>query len=257
LLVLPLSLLYTAGSFWLLDKVARGRSPLHLIQFALLAGFVIAFVIFINYTVSLRAGKLLGKEEMRQIRDELLSSADADTRAAVTQLEDATQDQELESELEPYAGRDFYPVISIRHGYIQAIRNEFVRDFLVIGCLGVLSLGLLLLIQWPIAHVLSHWTDQQVEAWTVKMLVGTAFIPIALIATLSLAFIVLSRFKKFAGVLATGLLLAVVPPVITYVLHGSVGNVVLISSVVTAAIGVLPSAIAELIKQKPNLEGTT
>jgi hypothetical protein len=256
-LVIPLSLLYTAGAFWFLDKVARGKSPLHLVQFALAAGFVIAFVIFINYTVSLRAGELPGKEQTGALRDDLLASADDETRAAAKEVEDSTQDPELDSELESYAGKKFYPVISMKPGYIQGIRNAFGRDFLISGCFVVLSLELLLLIQWPIAHVLSHWTGPQVEAWTIKMLVGTALIPIALIVALSLGFMVLSRFRKAAGVLTTGLLLAVVPPVITYAFHGSVGNVVLISSVVTAAIGVLPSAIAELIKQKPNLEGTT
>jgi hypothetical protein len=37
-------------------------------------------------------------------------------------------------------------------------------------------------------------------------------------------------------------------------LHGSAGNVVLISSIVAAAIGVLPGAVAEIIKQEPGIK---
>jgi hypothetical protein len=254
-LVLPFSALYTAGTFWFLDRAAQGKSPLHLVQFTLVAGFIIAFVIFTNYTLSLRVGKMLTREQAAQIRDELLRSADAETRAAARELDNSMQDPELEHELETYAGRDFYPVISMKPGYIKAIRNEFVRNFLIIATVSVLALEFLVLIQWPIAHVLSHWTGSQVDAWTGKMMLGTALIPIALTAAISLGFMILSRLKKLASVLTTALLLAVVPPLITYALHRSVSNVVLISSVVTAAVGVLPSAIAELVKQKPNLEG--
>ena len=256
-LVYPLSTLYTAGTFWLLDKVAQGASPLHLTQFVLVGGFVISFVIFINYTLSLRVGKMVTREQAAQIEDELLSSSDAKTRAEIRELKESTRDPELEHELEAYAGRDFYPVITMKPGYTEAIRNEFVRGFLVVGCFNVLALDLLVLIQWPISRALSHWSGSQVDTWTFKMMLGTALIPIALAAALSLGFIILTRFKKFAGVLATALLLAVVPPVITYALNGSAGKIVLISSVVTAAIGVLPSAIAELVKQKPNLEGAS
>jgi hypothetical protein len=256
-LVVPLSVLYIAGSFWLLDSAAQGKSPLHLAQFALLGGLVIASIIFINFTESLRIGWLLNKDETGQLKEELLSSSSEEERAAWRELEDAERDTELEAELEIHGGREFYPVISMKPGYITGIRNEFVHDFLILGCFNALILALLLLIQWPIARALSPWTSTQTDAWTIKMLLGTALIPMVLIASLSLGFMVLARLRKFAGILATGLLLAVVPPVLTYAIHGSVGNVVLISSVVTAAIGVLPSAIAELVKQKPNLENVS
>jgi hypothetical protein len=60
--------------------------------------------------------------------------------------------------------------------------------------------------------------------------------------------------KKFAGILVTGVLLAVVPPLLTYAWRGSAGNVVLISSIATAVVGTLPAAIAELIKQRPDIK---
>jgi len=255
-LVLPLSLIYTAGTFWLLADAASGRSPLRLIQFALVVGVVIALVIFINYTSSLGVVTIAGKEQVKAIGvEEDLRSSDPEVAAAMRQIKESTQDSELEREVESYAGKEFYPKVGpMKPGYIESIRNEFARDFLVIGGVNVVMLCLLLVVQWPISRAFSNWSASQVDAWTVKMLVGTAAIPIALVATLVLGFIILSRFGRFAGVLATALLLAAVPPLITYVLRGTAGGtIVIISSLASAAIGALPSAIAELIKQKPNI----
>jgi hypothetical protein len=252
-LVAPLSSLYAVGTFWFLADVADGRSPLPLVQFAFVGGFVIALLIFINYTVSLRVLKILGNERIPALDKALQQGTDAETYAAARRIEDSLRDSKLVDELELHGGEEVYPAITIRPGYIEGIRNEFSRDFLVSGFIDVTVLIVLLLMQWPLARVLSHWPASQVDVWTIKMIVGTALIPMALVTTLMFGFVVLSRFNRLAGVLATGVLLAVVPPLITYALRGSVGNTVLVSSLITAAVGVLPSAIAELIRQKPSL----
>jgi len=265
--VAPLSMIYVTGAFWLLAGVANGRNPLRLVQFALLAGVVISFIIFINYTKSLQIFQILGRDEAQDAAkilglDEAHLSkgtpANAEMLAVARQIQEATPpDPELEDAIKRYAGKEFYPTITIRPGYIDAIRNEFSRDFLVLGSVRGALLALVLLAQWPIAIVFSHWSSAQLDAWSMKMLVGTVLIPVALVTALGIGFLILSRFRRFAGVLLTGLLLAVVPPLLTYALRGSVGATVLISSIVTAAIGVLPSAIAEVMKQKPNLGRTS
>jgi hypothetical protein len=260
-LVLPLSFIYTTGTFWFLADVANGKNPLRLVQFALVAGIVISLIIFISYTVLLQTFRFSGQEEYQEMLkglgvDEAHLSLDAETLATIRQIDEPMPDPELQREVDSLAGKDFYPIIVIKPGYIEAIRNEFARDFLVFGSLRVAVFVSVLLAQWPIALALSHWPGAQLDTWTVKMLVGTAVIPIALVAALGLGFIILSRFRRFAGVLATGLLLAAVPPLIAYMLRGSVGTVVFVSSIVTAAIGALPAAIAELIKQKPSFGST-
>ena len=249
-LAMPLSALYVAGMVWLTGGAAQGKSPLPLIQFTLAAGFVIAFIIFINFTTSFRVLKIFEKDAAEQVAEEILSNVDAEQRAALKQSEaSADEKAELQAEIEPYAGKEYYPTISIKAGYIEGIRDRFLREFFFLALAVVAGFILLLLIQWPIAYEFSRWPGSQVNAWTERMIAEVLLVPVALVAVLALAFIILSRVKKFAGFLATGVLLAVVPPLITYALHGSVGNVVLISSIVTAAVGALPAAIAELVRQ--------
>lgn len=257
--VLPLSTLYVAGMVWLIGDMAQGKNPLSLAQFTLAAGFVIAFIIFINYTASFRILTILEKDETEQIKQDILTGMDAKDKEALTQLERASDDEtaELQAELEPYAGKQYYPTISIKAGYIEGIRDQFLRYFFFVAFFVVAGFTLLLLIQWPIAYEFSRWPGSQVNAWTERMIAEVLLVPVALGAVLALAFIILSWFKKFVGILATGLLLAVVPPLITYAMQGSVGNVVLISSIVTAAIGALPAAVAELIRQKPGINAPT
>jgi hypothetical protein len=251
-LVMPLSLIYAAGTFWFLDDAAQGRSPLRLVQFALLAGLVIALVIFINYTASLRSITIIGNNELPILKDAQLSM-DAETRATFRLIAESEHVTELIAEIEPYTGKEYYPKITIKKGYIRSIRDEFARDFLLAGSLMAALLILLLLVQWPLARVYSDWAASQVDAWTVKMIIGAALLPAALVVALMLGFAVLARLNRLVGVLATTLILAVVPPLITYAVRGSVGNTVLLSSLVTAAIGAISSAVAELIRHEPSI----
>jgi hypothetical protein len=186
-LVLPLSFIYTTGTFWLLADVANGKNPLRLVQFALVAGIVISLIIFISYTVLLRTFRFFGQEEYQEMLkglgvDEAYLSPDAEPPDTIRQIDEPMPDPELQREVDSFAGKDIYPIIVIKSGYIEAIRNEFARDFLVYGILRVVVLISILLAQWPIALALSHWPSTQLDAWTVKMLVGTAVTPIALVA---------------------------------------------------------------------------
>jgi hypothetical protein len=80
------------------------------------------------------------------------------------------------------------------------------------------------------------------------MLIGEMLIPFGLVASMSLAFLILSKLRHFYVIFVTGALMAIVPILINYLIHGASNTTVLISSVATAAIGVIPTAVAEIVK---------
>lgn len=253
-LVYPLAALYAVGIVWLLGDVVQGKNLLRLVQFALAGGLIISFVVFINFTASFRILKVPDKDDLQELRRQMLRDSAVVPLASQTEEKPLPMDRELQAAIERHAGMEYYPEISIKPGYVEAVRNRFIRDLLALEFLIVAQFIIILMVQWPVARTFSHWTDSQVNAWTERMLIGSALAPVILGIALALGFMILSRFRKLVGILVTGILLATVPPLISYALHGSAGNVVLISSIVAAAIGVLPGAVAEIIKQEPGIK---
>jgi hypothetical protein len=85
------------------------------------------------------------------------------------------------------------------------------------------------------------------------MLAGVPLIPLALMGSLTLGFYVISRFKKLWSLLVTAVILAMIPLLITYTFKGSPDKAALLSAVITAVIGALSEAVAQLIKEKPGV----
>lgn len=257
-LVSPFFIIYAAGIFWFSANVAGGGSPLPLAQFALAVGFVTALIIFINLTARLRILTFLPDEESSELpslREVMLSSSAEinEKRQIMRWLTQSKAASELTSEARRVAGK-YYPAVSIESGYIDAIRNRFSRAFFTVGMFSAIGLALLILIQWPLSLAFSHWPSSQVDSWTVRMLTATASMPLAFLAAFTLGLMVLVRFRRFVGILVAGILTAAIPPLITYILQGSVGNTVLLSSLITAAISALGAAIAEVIKARAEVK---
>ncbi len=250
----PFLLIYAAGTFWLSADVAGGRNPLRLAQFALLLGFVMALIIFINFTAMLRVIGIVSDDDSFKVQTRH-DSLDINVKARARQLEQAkalAKESELTPEIAAHSGEVYYPAVIIRSGYIESIRNAFTRGFFVDGILVAVALELLILIQWPFALASSHWSSSQVDTWTMKMLVATASMPLAFLVALMLGFTVLARFQQFIGVLVSGLIMAAIPPLITYIVRGSPGTAVVVTSLITGAIGAVSTAIAEAIKERPS-----
>lgn len=254
-MVLPLTTIYTVGTLWLLAGFATSDDPLPLLQFTLVAGFVIALVIFVNFTVSFRS---LTTFEVTPLQSQW-EIQEALSRQGISQeeLADYIEEHEpgLRARIEQHLGRTFYPEIGIEPGYIEQVRNRFSRMFFVIGMSNIVVSCLFLMLQWPVARLVSGWPDDKVDSWTTSMLLYAPLIPVALLVAMALGFMVVSRLRKLVGLLTTAVLLAAIPPVITYALglDEVSDQAVLISSIVSAVIGVIPTAIAELVKEKPSL----
>lgn len=249
-LVTPLTLLYVALSLWLLTAVASGGQPLVLLQFMLAAGFLIAMVIFVNFTYSF--GEILVVAPEGEL-SALGISIPRETRPeSVVESSAAEHREELEQLEAKYKGKRIFADVATRDGYIESIRNYFSRLFLINGLANVLLVWILLGLQVPFAFLWSSWSGSQIASWTIRMAIGVGLLPFVLLAVLALAFIVLANLKRFGILLASGLTLAFIPPLIAYVLHGSIGaarTTVIISSIITGIIGCAGSAIADVVNE--------
>jgi hypothetical protein len=253
-LTLPLASIYTAGSAWLLAQVAQGSSPLRLIQFALLTGFVIAALIFANFTTSLRAVKIVGDDYLPPGAQEAVESLRKEGFDPYRTNQDIdAQYPDLKEIIRPRIGQELYPQMEVQPGYVNHVRGLFSRYFLLHGVMTVALLILCLGAQWPLALAFSSWTDDRVNDWTIRMLEGVPLIPLALMGSLTLGFYVISRFKKLWSLLVTAVILAMIPLLITYVFKGSPDKAALLSAVITAVIGALSDAVAQLVKEKPGV----
>jgi hypothetical protein len=251
-LVLPLASLYTAGSAWLLAEVVQGDSPLRLIQFALLAGFVIAAFIFANFTISLRAVTILEGDFELPGAAEVSKQLEAERYDPSRRLEKFySEHPDVMETIRSRTGQELHPTIAIRSGYVDHVRDLYLRSFLTLGALLAFLMVLSLAVQWPLALAFSSWSEGRIDDWTIRMMAGMPLIPLALIGALTLGFYVLSHLKKLRSLLVTALLLALIPLLITYTLKGSTDEAALLSAVITAAIGALADAIAQLVKEKP------
>jgi hypothetical protein len=253
----PLALITTGIAAWLLANAADSGSPLHVVQFLIAAGFTVGLAIFVNYTVSFRVLHFLGESEESVILEPLQDAMARKSPDSVAMNKRLASDfkvnhPELAAEVESFVGLTVYPEIKVKPGYVESIRNLFLRNLALVGVWNALIIAVVVLLQWPLSRWLSQWPNERVDSWTRYMVYGSFLVQIGLILAVVLGFFVLSRFRSFTSILLTATLAAVLPIVITYVIKGASDRTAIISAVITAAIAVIPEAIAELVKHKPS-----
>ncbi|MDX2938163.1 hypothetical protein [Streptomyces ipomoeae] len=253
-LVAPLALVYWGVAVWLMADVIHGDSPLLLVQFALGAGFVTALLIFASFTALLRKIHILTEDEISLLFEEWKEGMDPKIDPSEIRRHVEDEDRDLAKEVKSFQGMEIYPDIDPKSGYVETIRNFFMRASMGPGLWNSIVIIFLTLSQWPIALTFSPWSNDEISEWSLKMIAGAFLIPLAFIAAQSLGFLIVSKFHQLSGILATSLLLAAIPPVITYTLTGSVGKETIWSAVATAIVGAIASAIADTVK-KPTING--
>jgi hypothetical protein len=256
-LVTPLTLLYLTVALWLLTATTNGGHALVLLQFMLAAGFLIAVVIFINYTYSFGEIRIIApKETLSALGIPTPPTEQPDSADEPSVAERREMAKQLEAE---YEGKVILADVVTRDGYIESIRNFFSRIFLINSLANMLIFWILLGLQVPFALLWSSWSDSQIASWTMRMAIGVGLFPFVLLAVLALSFIVLANLKRFGILLVSGLTLALVPPLITYALRGSIGTArttVIISSIITGIIGCIGSAIADVVNEHTRRDRT-
>ena len=154
----PLAGIFTAGYILLLSWAVANQSLLGLVQLVLAFGVVTAAVIFVNFTTQLRVITPVVDGTEALFAAELEKSR---TDPEVAALLDEWR-RRLDAEMAGAAGRDMLPTITIRPGYVEAIRSSFVRRFLIAGLADLVGLLPLLWLCSLAGLLLSAWTDAEV-----------------------------------------------------------------------------------------------
>ena len=253
-LISTLVLVFCGGVVALLPGAIRDQDPLHIIQLALVAGITIAAMIFVNFTISLRQVTYLDPdtEFLDSVQRTLLSKAAIEDLAVATEAFRESPTYEL---LKENAGRRFYPKLDMRKGYVEGVRDYFVRG-LVVATIGVSAVWLVLLaVAWLLAVLLSDWEPSSLNDWVLWMSLGICSMPLLLALSVSLGFFVIARLGRFIAILMAGILVAMVPPLLAYALGSSeMRGLWIVSGVATALASTLPLAIAELLKREPSVQ---
>ena len=83
------------------------------------------------------------------------------------------------------------------------------------------------------------------------MLLGTALLPLGISLAVLFGFWLFTQFNRFLALAMAAILTAIVPSVLAYALGVESARTVAITALVTAAVGSIPIAVAELIKKQP------
>jgi hypothetical protein len=113
-----------------------------------------------------------------------------------------------------------------------------VREWVAVGILdGAIVFLPLILAIWPIALAVDNWTDAKVNDWTVAWLLGIGAAPLVFSMLIGLGFFVLARLRALAALIATGLFLVLVPPLVGLAFENDVDPGVVVSSIIASQRG--------------------
>ena len=244
------AVMYFSLSFLLLsDALVRG-DPLLLLQVTLVGGLMLSGFSFAQMTVMLRQVQVLDPDVdvITQSEDLLISD---EGRARLAEARDDLRGTEAYDALKRHAGAVFLPTVEMRPAYISSVRSLVVQltFFIMLGA--ALVCVPLLLLQWAGGVVFSEWRADRPASWSGGMLLGTVLLPLGLSLAVLFGFWLFTQFNRFLALAVTAILAAVVPSVLAYAMGLESPQAIAFTALVTAAVGSIPIAVAELIKKQP------
>ncbi|MEV4687454.1 hypothetical protein [Microbacterium sp. LWH3-1.2] len=249
MLVVP-ALLYFSLSFLLLsDAVVRG-DPLILLQAVLVGGLMVSGLSFAQMTVMLRQVTVLDPDEEVITQSEVMVISD-EARAKMTEIREGMRGTEAYTALKRHAGRVFLPTVEIRPTYISSVRTLVMQLTFVIVLTAALICVPLLLLQWAGSLAFSEWPAERLASWSGGMLLGTVLLPFGLSLAVLFGFWLFTQFNRFLALAMAAILTAILPSVLAYALGVESPQTIALTALVTAAVGSIPIAVAELIKKQP------
>jgi hypothetical protein len=249
MLVVPV-LLYFSLSFLLLsDALVRG-DPLILLQATLVGGLMVSGLSFAQMTVMLRHVTVLDPDEQFITQSEELLISD-EARARMDEATEEMRGTDAYAALKRHAGAVFLPTVEIRPLYISSVRTLVVQLVFFLALGGALVCVPLLILQWLGGLAFSEWPPERLALWSGWMLLGTALIPLGMSLAVLFGFWLFTQFNRFLALAMAAVLTAIVPSVLAYALGVESAQTVAVTALVTAAVGSIPIAVAELIKKQP------
>lgn len=249
MLVVPV-LLYFSLTFLLLSDALIRKDALILLQATLVGGLMVSGLSFAQMTVMLRQVTVLDPDEQVLTQTEAMLITD-DERARMDEASEAMRATEAYAALKSHAGAVFLPTVEIRPLYISSVRSLVVQLVFFLALGAALVCVPLLLLQWAGGLVFSEWPPERLALWSGWMLLGTALLPLGMSLAVLFGFWLFTQFNRFLALAMAAILTAVVPSVLAYVLGVESARTVAITALVTAAVGSIPIAVAELIKKQP------
>lgn len=249
MLVVPV-LLYFSLSFLLLsDALVRG-DPLLLLQVTLVGGLMVSGLSFAQMTVMLRQVQVLDPDEdvITQSEDLLISD---EGRARLTEAREDMRETEAYAALKRHAGAIFLPAVEMRPIYISSVRTLVVQLTFSLALGAALVCVPLLLLQWAGGLAFSEWPPEGLAFWSGGMLLGTVLLPLGLSLAVLFGFWLFTQFNRFLALTVAAVLTAIVPSLLAYAMGVESPQTIAITALVTAAVGSIPIAVAELIKKQP------
>ena len=249
ILVVPV-LLYFSLAFLLLSDALIRNDALILLQATLVGGLMVSGLSFALMTVMLRQVTVLDPDEQVLTQTEALLITD-DDRARMDEANEAMRATEAYAALKSHAGAVFLPTVEIRPLYISSVRALVVQLVFFLALGAALVCVPLLLLQWVGGLAISEWPPERLALWSGWMLLGTALLPLGMSLAVLFGFWLFTQFNRFLALAMAAILTAIVPSVLAYVLGVESARTVAITALVTAAVGSIPIAVAELIKKQP------
>jgi hypothetical protein len=249
ILVVPV-LLYFSLAFLLLSDALIRNDALILLQATLVGGLMVSGLSFALMTVMLRQVTVLDPDEQILTQTEALLISD-DDRARMDEASEAMRATEAYAALKSHAGAVFLPTVEIRPLYISSVRALVVQLVFFLALGAALVCVPLLLLQWVGGLAISEWPPEHLAVWSGWMLLGTALLPLGMSLAVLFGFWLFTQFNRFLALAMAAILTAIVPSVLAYALGIESARTVAITALVTAAVGSIPIAVAELIKKQP------
>lgn len=244
--------LFVAAVAWAGTSAARTGDPLLPLQVTIVAGLIVSGVAFLAWTVGLRQVVVLDPDDTADLilPSEVAMMTDESRRVreeAHRVMQETTEYEVIKAN----SGRTFLPKVDISDTYVRAVRDLTLRQCLAVMAEAALTLAILLSAQFAIGRLVSAWPSDVHAEWTQRALVGAVVLPVALCLATAFGFWVFTQFDRVVAILVGTVLTAVVPTVLAFALGQSSPATVGASALLSAAVGSLPLAIAELVKRQP------
>lgn len=245
-------LLYLAVALFALAQVAQHGDPLFLVQLTLISGLLLSALCFAILTVGLR--------QLHVPDPEVAMTALFPSEAVLASEEFVEQQERFQAtfrETEAYAvikqqaGAVYLPRVEIGPIYVKSIRNSILLQGLGTALETMLVVLPLLILQWAAGLVTPALPAAELHDWTLRMILGSLLLPIAISLALLFGFWLFTQFSRVVGVLLGGMLTAIIPTVLAYALGAGSAQTVGLTALATAAFSTIPLAIAELVKKEP------
>ena len=131
--------------------------------------------------------------------------------------------EQLKQQLKPFEGLTIRPKkVSVTKRYLTLIQNHFAEGLALLTFVNALSSLLIVSIVLLVTWVWHRDILAEVVPWYRELSVGLLFIPLGLLATYFVMFLVLRNVKLILAPLVVGLLMALLPYALTYLVGGRI-----------------------------------